>query len=81
MYPRLDYAKNIDHPVFDIEDTLLINVLRNSYGQPTMSNEDVKLAILSLYNTCKTQQQLIDELIECINDLRTPKKRRFFTRK
>lgn len=75
-YPQMDYMQNVHpHKPFDIEETLIVAVLKNSHGQPTMSDEDVKLALLSLFNTCKTQQNIIDELVECVNDLRTPKKR------
>ena len=75
-YPQLDYARNV-HPrkPFDIEETLIVQVLKNSQGQRTMSEDDVKLAVLSLFCTCKTQQALIDELVECVNDLRRPKKK------
>ncbi len=80
-YPILEYTKTVQHPTFYIEETLIIQVLKNSYGEPTMSDDDVKLAILSLFNTCKTQQAYIDELVDCVNELRTPKKKFWHRRK
>jgi len=70
--PKLDYAK-YTKTTLDIDDSLIAKVLENSKGQPTMSDEDVKLAILSLFMTCKRQQEIIDELVPVVNDLRTPK--------
>ena len=73
LYPVLDYSRHTPL-AFDIENTLVVDVLKNSHGEPTMSDEDVKLAVLSLFNTCKTQQHIIEELVECVNELRTPKR-------
>lgn len=79
-YPKLDYARFTPNTL-DIEQTLIVSVLKQSQGQRTMSDEDVKLAILSLFNTCKTQQQLIDELVDCVNEIREPKKKLWQRRK
>lgn len=73
-YPKLDYARFTPNTL-DINETLIVSVLKQSQGQRTMSDEDVKLAILSLFNTCMTQQQLIDELVDCVNEIREPKKK------
>jgi hypothetical protein len=75
-YPRMDHAKAV-HPrrPFDIEETMLVAALKHSQGSPTMSDEDVKIGLLSLLSTCKFQQELIDELVQCVNELRTPKKK------
>ena len=74
MYPRLDYAR-FTPTTLDIEESLIVQVLKNSKGERTMSDEDVKLALLSLFSTCKFQQELIDELVNCVNELRKPKKK------
>ena len=74
IYPKLDFARFTPNTL-DIEQTLVVHALKQSQGQPTMSDEDVKLAILILYNTCTTQQQLIDELVDCVNEMRQPKKK------
>lgn len=74
MYPNLDLAR-FTKTTLDVDNTLANAVLENSYGQPTMSDEDVKIAILSLINTCRTQQEVIDELVTCVNELRAPKKK------
>lgn len=76
-YPRLDFARHTD-TTLDIEETMLVQALHHSRGLRVMSEEDVKLAILSLYNTCKTQQAVIDELVVCVNELREPKKKPFW---
>lgn len=75
MYPLLDYAKHVD-TAFDVDRTLAVAVLKNSAGLPTMSNEDMKIAIISLINTCSSQQKVIDELVSCVNDLRETAKTR-----
>jgi hypothetical protein len=54
MYPRLDYAR-FTPTTLDIEESLIVQVLKNSKGERTMSDEDVKLALLSLFSTCKFQ--------------------------
>jgi len=74
MFSKLDFAKNTGKTL-EVEDSMITHVLQNSFGEPTMSNEDVKLAVLSLYNTCKVQQEYIDELVNCVNELRAPKKK------
>lgn len=73
-YPKLDYAQ-FTSTTLAIDETLIARVLENSHGQPTMSDKDVKLAILSLLYTCKHQQSIIDELVNCVNELREPKKK------
>lgn len=78
--PKLDLAK-FTKTTLDIEETLITKVLENSHGQPAMSDEDVKLAILSLLNTCKVQQTIIDELVIVVNDMRAPKQKKFRIRK
>lgn len=75
MPKHIDLAK-YTKTTLDIEETLITRVLENSHGQPTMSDEDVKLAILSLLNTCKVQQTIIDEIVIVVNDMREPKKSR-----
>lgn len=74
MPKHIDLAK-YTKTTLDIENTLITSVLENSHGQPTMSDEDMKLALLSLLNTCKVQQTIIDELVIVVNDLREPDKR------
>ena len=73
-YPILDLARHTK-TTLDIDESLITSVLNNSHGQPTMSDEDTKLAILSLLLTCKRQQTVIDELVDSVNEMRTPKKR------
>lgn len=80
MYPNLDLAR-FTKTTLDVDNTLANAVLENSYGQPTMSDEDVKIAILSLINTCRTQQEVIDELVTCVNELRAPKKKHWSRKK
>lgn len=80
MYPILDLAKYID-TTLDIDNTLIVDALKNSAGLPTMSEEDTKIAIVSLLNTCTRQQNVIDELVDCVNELRAPKKKRKFFKK
>jgi len=80
IYPQLDYAR-FTPTTLDIEETLVVSALKQSQGQRTMSDEDVKLAILSLYCTCKTQQGIIDELVGAVNEMREPKKKFWQRRK
>ncbi len=73
----LDYSKYTE-TTLNVDDTLAAAVLKNSHGNPTMSDEDVKIAILSLLMTCKRQQSVIDELVVEVNTLReTTRKFRF----
>lgn len=72
-YTRLEVGRHTT--LLNVDDTLISAVLENSHGKPTMSDEDVKLALLSLLNTCRTQQYIINELVGCVNELRTPKKK------
>lgn len=76
MYPILDLAKYTE-TTLDIDNSFAVAVLENSQGLPTMSDEDMKIAIVSLINTCTRQQAVIDELVNCVNELReTTKKTR-----
>lgn len=78
MYPHLDFAKASNRTTnLKVDETLIAAVFQNSKGERTMPDKDVKLALLSLYSTCITQQALIDELVSCVNELRTPKRRIF----
>lgn len=74
MYPNLDLA-NYTETTLDVNNTLAAAVLQNSHGDPTMSDNDVKIAIISLLNTCRTQQEVIDELVNYVNEQRAPKTR------
>jgi hypothetical protein len=81
MHPNLDLAKHTK-TTLDVNNTLAAAVLENSYGQPTMSDNDVKVAIISLLNTCRTQQEVIDELVDYVNKQRALKtKRKLWNRK
>lgn len=75
-YPKLDLAKYTTNSKLDVDNTLARAVLKNSEGDPTMSDEDTKVAIVSLLNTCRVQQQFIDELVECVNEMRAAKPKR-----
>ena len=75
--PKLDLARFTD-TTLDVNETLAVAVLANSAGFPTMSDEDMKIAIISLINTCTQQQSVIDELVSVVNELREPKPRRKF---
>lgn len=79
-YPALDLAP-YTKTTLDIDETLINAALSHSHGQPTMSDEDVKLAILSLLNTCKRQQTVIDELVNCVNEMRAPKTKPWIRKK
>lgn len=79
MYANLDFAK-YTKTTLDVDNTLANAVLENSHGHPVMSAEDTKIAIVSLLNTCKRQQEIIDELVSCVNEQRNTKKK-FWTRK
>lgn len=68
-YPTLDFAR-YQETTLDVHETLAVAVLQNSAGLPTMSEEDMKIAIISLINTCTKQQTVIDELVNCVNELR-----------
>lgn len=69
----LDYAR-FAKTTLDIDNTLAAAVLENSAGLPTMSDEDMKIAIVSLLNTCTRQQAVIDELVTEVNELRDIKR-------
>lgn len=69
----LDYAKYTE-TTLNIDNTLAVAVLANSAGLPTMSDEDMKIAIVSLINTCTRQQAVIDELVTEVNTLREIKR-------
>ena len=79
-YRKLDLAK-FTETTLDVDNTLAVAVLANSAGLPTMSDEDMKIAIISLINTCRTQQEVIDELVNCVNELRAPKKKPWYRKK
>lgn len=76
MYPILDLAAHTE-TTLDVDNTLAVAVLSNSAGLPTMSDEDMKIAIVSLINTCTCQQAVINELVTYVNEQRSPKKSRF----
>lgn len=80
MYPNLDLAK-FTKTTLDVDNTLAAAVLDNSHGLPTMSDKDMKIAIVSLINTCRTQQEVIDELVNAVNEMRAPKKKFWNRRK
>lgn len=73
MSAILDYSRYTE-TTLDIDNTLAAAVLEHSHGNPTMSDEDVKVAIVSLLLTCKRQQTVIDELVSEVNDLREIKR-------
>lgn len=74
-YPRLDYARYTE-TTLKVQETLAADSLKNSYGSPTMSEEDVKTAIVSLLMINERQQVIIDELVRCVNELRDTAKTR-----
>ena len=71
-FPNLDLARYTETSL-DVHNTLAAAVLDKSNGFPTMSDEDMKIAIVSLINTCRAQQRVIDELVTYVNDERAPK--------
>lgn len=72
--PKILDSARYTETTLDIDNTVAVAVLQNSAGLPTMSDEDMKLAIVSLINTCTRQQAVIDELVTEVNELRDIKR-------
>lgn len=70
----LDFAFTTRGPVLDHELALFEACLKNSKGEPSMSPEDTKLALLALQGLAKNQLELIDALRREIAELKKPKK-------
>ena len=76
--PTLDLLAVVPGVSLDVTNTMAQYVLENSKGETTMSNEDMKIAIVSLLHTCTVQQKMIDELTTRVNAKRTEKPKRRF---
>ena len=70
----LEFAFTSRGPVLDHELALIDASLKQSSGEPSMSPEDVKLAVLALQGLAKNQLELIDALHREIRELKKPKK-------
>lgn len=61
--------------VSDFDLSVLNKILENSRGESSLSDEDLKLAIVCLIGTCARQEVRIQSLISQVAELKaTPKK-------
>ena len=76
----LDFTNSSVYPMNHLASCLEMveAYLKPSHGQPTMSDEDVKLSVLSLKNAFEQQLRVNMELIERIEKLEAKNAKRFF---
>jgi hypothetical protein len=76
---KLDFSKSSVYPMNHLATCLefLDAYLKPSHGQPTMSEEDTKLAVISIKQAFEQQLRVNMELIERIEKLEEKPKKRF----
>jgi hypothetical protein len=67
---KLEFHHLLFTKMTDSETTSLNTTLGHSMGQPEMSAEDTKLALLDLKGLCAEQKKMIDFLVKEVTELK-----------